>query len=374
MFWEYLKVHWKLPLILTFFLAVEALIFALYRLPVQAVLYAAAVCAFFGVAAAVFDYGSFCVKHRKLQQMRKVIEVSTDHLPLPQSLLEKDYQEMVRALFEQNKSSRDEMEAHFKDTVEYYTMWAHQIKTPIAAMRLLLGETDFPEKQELLEELQRIEQYVEMVLCYLRLDGDGSDYVIKEYDLDKILRQVPEKQELLEELQRIEQYVEMVLCYLRLDGDGSDYVIKEYDLDKILRQVIRKHASSFIRKKIRLDYKETGLRIVTDEKWLFFVLDQIFSNALKYTQSGYVSVLAESPKTLCIRDTGIGIAPEDIPRIFERGYTGMAGRCDKRASGIGLYLCRRICMNLGHQITVTSVPGEGTQVKLDLKNAELEVE
>lgn len=327
MFLEYLKVHWKLPLILTFFLAVEALIFGLYRLPVQAVLYAAAVCAFFGVAAAVFDYGSFCVKHRKLQQMRKEIEVSTDHLPLPQSLLEKDYQEMVRALFEQNKSSREEMEAHFKDTVEYYTVWAHQIKTPIAAMRLLLGETDFPEKQELLEELQRIEQYVEMVLCYLRLDGDGSDYVIK-----------------------------------------------EYDLDKILRQVIRKHASSFIRKKIRLDYKETGLRVVTDEKWLFFVLDQLFSNALKYTQSGCVSVLAESPKTLCIRDTGIGIAPEDIPRIFERGYTGMAGRCDKRASGIGLYLCRRICMNLGHQITVTSVPGEGTQVKLDLKNAELEVE
>lgn len=327
MFWEYLKAHWKLPLILTFFLAVEALIFGLFRLPVQAVLYAAAVCAFFGVAAAAFDYGSFCVKHRKLQQMRKEIEVSTDHLPLPQSLLEKDYQEMVRALFDQNKSSREEMEAHFKDTVEYYTVWAHQIKTPIAAMRLLLGETDFPEKQELLEELQRIEQYVEMVLCYLRLDGDGSDYVIK-----------------------------------------------EYDLDKILRQVIRKHASSFIRKKIRLDYKETGLRVVTDEKWLFFVLDQLFSNALKYTQSGCVSVLAESPKTLCIRDTGIGIAPEDIPRIFERGYTGMAGRCDKRASGIGLYLCRRICMNLGHQITVTSVPGEGTQVKLDLKNAELEVE
>lgn len=327
MVWKYLKTHWKLPLILSVFLAVEALIFGLYRLPVQAVLYAAAVCAFFGAIAAAFDYGSFCAKHRRMQQLRKEIEVSVDRLPQPQSLPEKDYQEIVRDLFARNKSSREEMEVRFKDMTEYYTVWAHQIKTPIAAMRLLLGGTDLPEKQELLEELQRIEQYVEMVLCYLRLDGDSSDYVIK-----------------------------------------------EYDLDKILHQVIKKHASSFIRKRISLDYEETGLRVVTDEKWLFFVIDQIFSNALKYTPSGCVSVFVEEPKTLCIRDTGIGIAPEDIPRIFERGYTGMAGRCDKRASGIGLYLCRRICTNLGHQITVTSVPQEGTLVRLDLKNAELEVE
>lgn len=309
------------------FLAVEALIFSLYRLPAQAVLYAGAVCAFFGMIAAVSDYGRFYVKHKRLEQLRSELAVSVEHLPVPSGLLETDYQEIIRELFAQNRASREEMEAHFRDTVEYYTVWAHQIKTPIAAMRLLLGEADFPEKQELLEELQRIEEYVGMVMCYLRLDTESSDYVIKE-------------------------------C----------------DLDKILHQVIKKHASSFIRKRIRLDYKETGLRVVTDEKWLFFVIDQIFSNALKYTPSGCVSVSVETPKTLCICDTGIGIAPEDLPLIFERGYTGMTGRQDKRASGIGLYLCRRVCTNLGHRITVTSAPEEGTQVRLDLKNAELEPE
>lgn len=309
------------------FLAVEALIFSLYRLPAQAVLYAGAVCAFFGMIAAVSDYGRFYVKHKRLEQLRSELAVSVEHLPVPSGLLETDYQEIIRELFAQNRASREEMEAHFRDTVEYYTVWAHQIKTPIAAMRLLLGEADFPEKQELLEELQRIEEYVGMVMCYLRLDTESSDYVIKE-------------------------------C----------------DLDKILHQVIKKHASSFIRKRIRLDYKETGLRVVTDEKWLFFVIDQIFSNALKYTPSGCVSVSVETPKTLCICDTGIGIAPEDLPLIFERGYTGMTGRQDKRASGIGLYLCRRVCTNLGHRITVTSAPEEGTQVRLDLKNAGLEPE
>lgn len=309
------------------FLAVEALIFSLYRLPAQAVLYAGAVCAFFGMIAAVSDYGRFYVKHKRLEQLRSELAVSVEHLPVPSGLLETDYQEIIRELFAQNRASREEMEAHFRDTVEYYTVWAHQIKTPIAAMRLLLGEADFPEKQELLEELQRIEEYVGMVMCYLRLDTESSDYVIKE-------------------------------C----------------DLDKILHQVIKKHASSFIRKRIRLDYKETGLRVVTDEKWLFFVIDQIFSNALKYTPSGCVSVFVETPKTLCICDTGIGIAPEDLPLIFERGYTGMTGRQDKRASGIGLYLCRRVCTNLGHRITVTSAPEEGTQVRLDLKNAGLEPE
>lgn len=206
-------------------------------------------------------------------------------------------------------------------------MWVHQIKTPIAAMRLIL---------------------------------QGSE--------------APESLELAEELQRVEQYVDMVLCYLRLDGDSTDYMIKEYSLDKMLKQVIRRHASVFIRKRIQLNYENTGIYVVTDEKWLTFVLDQIFSNALKYTPSGSITVTVEKPKTLCIRDTGIGIASEDLPRIFERSYTGNGGRTDQRASGIGLYLCRRICDNLGHRILVTSVPGEGTEVRIDLKNAELEVE
>ena len=212
--------------------------------------------------------------------------------------------------------------------VEYYTLWAHQIKTPIAAMNLLLRE-----------------------------------------------EQGPQTLELRGELQRIEQYVEMVLCYLRLDGDTTDFVLRRYDLDGILRPAVRKFAGQFIRKKIRLDYEPLGAMVLTDEKWLRFVVEQVLSNALKYTPAGgTISVTLEDPLTLCIADMGIGIAPEDLPRVFERGFTGYNGRREQRSSGIGLYLCRRILDRLGHTITIASVPGEGTTVRIGLESRKMRVE
>lgn len=327
LFRSYLKMHWKGFLLFAGFCLVEAVVFGLYHLPVAAVGYAVAICAFFGSIIIMIDYGKFCYRHKRLQQVAREAFVTLENLPCPANLAEADYQEIAQTLLAWGRKLSAEKEENYRELVEYYTLWVHQIKTPIAAMRLIL---------------------------------QGSE--------------APESQELAEELQRVEQYVEMVLCYLRLDGDSTDYMIKEYSLDKMLKQVVRRHASVFIRKRIRLNYENTGVYVVTDEKWLTFVLDQIFSNALKYTLSGSITVTVEKPKTLCIRDTGIGIAPEDLPRIFERGYTGNGGRTDKRASGIGLYLCRRICDNLGHRILVTSVPGEGAEVRIDLKNAELEVE
>lgn len=121
-------------------------------------------------------------------------------------------------------------------------------------------------------------------------------------------------------------------------------------------------------------YAPLNVSVITDEKWLLFVIEQVLSNALKYTRSGSVSITLEAPKTLCIRDTGIGIAPEDLPRVFEKGYTGSNGRTDKRATGIGLYLCRRILAKLGHSITIASTPGMGTTVRIGLEQDALEVE
>lgn len=170
---------------------------------------------------------------------------------------------------------------------------------------------------------------------------------------------------------RIEQYVDMVLGYLRLDSDFTDYVIQEYDLDDIVKPAVKKFAGQFIRKKLQLDYRPLHTKAVTDEKWLQFVLEQVISNALKYTEAGRITIemehgpgTEENSSVLCIRDTGIGIAPEDIPRIFEKGYTGYNGRSDKKASGIGLYLCRRICSNLGHTITANSSLENGTVIRI----------
>ena len=166
----------------------------------------------------------------------------------------------------------------------------------------------------------------------------------------------------------------MVLCYLRLNSSSTDYLIQEYSLDDIIKQAVKKFAGQFIRKKIRLDFQQTQARVITDEKWLSFVIEQVLSNALKYTPSGTITINMEAPKTLCIRDTGIGIAPEDLPRIFEKGYTGYNGRKDKKASGIGLYLCRRICENLGHRITANSSLESGTVIRIHLEQKALKVE
>ena len=176
----------------------------------------------------------------------------------------------------------------------------------------------------------------------------------------------PLSRKLSADLFRVEQYVEMVMMYLRLDSDTSDYVIKEYELDDIVRQAVKKFAGEFISRKLSLVYKPLDTVVVTDEKWLSFVIEQVLSNSLKYTLSGEITVSLKGDRILCISDTGMGIAPEDIPRIFEKGYTGRNGRSDKKASGLGLYLCRRICGRLGHLITIESEPDRGTAVYIDL--------
>lgn len=166
----------------------------------------------------------------------------------------------------------------------------------------------------------------------------------------------------------------MVLCYLRLSADSTDFLFREYDLDAIVRQAVRRYASQFIKKKLRLRYEPLGCTVLTDEKWLLFVIEQVLSNAIKYTPSGFIEISLERPRVLCIRDTGIGIDPADLPRIFETGFTGGNGRLDKRATGIGLGLSRRILQRLGHTISVSSAPGKGTTVRIDLDHAALEVE
>ena len=146
-----------------------------------------------------------------------------------------------------------------------------------------------------------------------------------------------------------------------------------------IRQSIRRFSSEFINRKLILSYTppsdESGtLKMITDDKWFCFVIEQLLSNALKYTRAGTISIFFSQPKVLCLKDTGIGIAPQDLPRIFEKGYTGCNGRTDKKASGLGLYLCKRICKNLGIGISITSEVDNGTCVYLSLDQYPLKAE
>jgi signal transduction histidine kinase len=327
MLWSYCKAKLRGIGIFVLFALICTVVFSLYQLPLGAVGYAVLICAFFGLLFATFDYRAYVHRHESLRQVYRELTVTLSSLPQPRNQLEMDYQDDLWQLFREMQAMESDKTRRYEELVDYYTLWAHQIKTPIAALRLLMQEEDTQQSRE--------EQ---------------------------------------EELQRIEQYVEMVLCYLRLDSNSSDYVIGEVELDGVVRQAVRKYASQFIRRKLKLVYEPVECRVLTDEKWLGFVIEQLLTNAIKYTRTGSITITLEENKTLCIADTGIGIAPSDLPRIFEKGFTGYNGRADKRASGIGLYLCRRILKKLGHTIEVTSAVGKGTQVRLHLDSAALEVE
>ncbi len=247
-------------------------------------------------------------------------------LPAPTNAIEHQYQELLQILLKNKHDLTVQADSKQKDLVEYFTLWTHQIKTPIAAMRLLLQ----------------------------------SEQTVQTSELEM-------------ELFKIEQYVQFVLQYLRLENMSNDLVFKKYEVDTIIKQAIRKNTKMFIRKKIILNYTDVYCTVLTDEKWLLFVIDQILSNALKYTKKGSISIFMKN-KRLIIEDTGIGIRAEDLPRVFDKGFTGYNGRALKQSTGIGLYLCKQILTKLSHGIAIESEVGKGTKVIIDLETNEIGVE
>ena len=320
LFSEYLKYRAKIFITCIFVMAIFVTTDLLFDMPRIAILYPLILTLVVGVIIGGFDLYFFIKKHNRLTQ-------SSDELPEPKNLIEEDYQKIISLMSEEAKTAEQNASAKYTDMVEYYTVWAHQIKTPIAAMRLNLQSEDTESARKLM--------------------GD---------------------------LNRIEAYVEMVLTFLRLDSNSTDYVIKENDLDEIIRPAIRKFSRDFILKKLKLEYEPVNFRTITDSKWLSFIIEQVISNAVKYTSEGSVHIYMNEPGILCIEDTGIGISAEDLPRIFENGYTGFNGREDKRASGIGLYLCKRISDNLGHKIYAESAVGKGTKLFLDMRAKNIGIE
>lgn len=336
----------KLPLVRTYLKRCRAVIaacvcggilcasvFWLYRLPVEAVLYACILSAVPGLGLAVRSFYSYCRKCRDLERMLAWKTGSPEFAAPASDQAELLYRKLLVSSYEERERLLQEEEEKRTEMKDYYTMWVHQVKTPIAAMNLILQT------------------------------GEGPDHG-----------------RLSTELFKIEQYVEMVLQYLRADSPSADLVIRECSLDAIVKKAIHKYAPVFIRKKIALDYRPAACLVRTDEKWLLFVIEQLLSNALKYTESGRISVYqeTESPserssarrkageviRTLVIEDTGRGITPEDIPRVFENGYTGCNGRAGQGSTGIGLYLCKKVMTRLAHEMVIESEPGVGTKVKL----------
>ncbi|WP_312810704.1 sensor histidine kinase [Sedimentibacter sp.] len=311
------------------FVTVFIIIFSLYSLPVEPVLYAMLLAVMFILIVVLLDFIRFYKKHKELLRLKNNVTEVNIKINDSLNLIEKDYQDLIKIIHDNSVENINEKNKSYTDMMDYYTVWSHQIKTPISAMRLILQS----EKSEI-------------------------------------------NNELLEQLFKVEQYVEMALQYIRLDSLNSDLLFKKYSLDDIVKQAIRKYSKLFIRKKIVLVYDELNHTVLTDEKWVLFVVEQILSNALKYTHHGEIRIYMD-PKlsdTLVIEDTGIGIEQEDLPRVFEKGFTGYNGREDKKSTGIGLYLCKQILNKLSHTITIESDTKKGTKVKIGLDVLDIDIE
>ena len=313
---SYLKKNIKVYILFIVFIFIFFIMFYLYNLPLEALIYTGSFCFLAALIASISDYANYKESYKKLNFLEQNILNDLDALPKSLDIRIDYYHKIIEKLYEELEKLTQENRQKNTDMVDYYSMWIHQIKTPIAAMNFLL-------------------------------DNEEVD--------QKILQQ---------ELFKIERYVEMVLTYIRLDSISSDYVITKINLDEVVKDSVKKYATIFINKKIKLNYVSHETMVISDKKWLSFAFEQILGNSVKYSSAGGEITIETCENKLVIEDRGIGIKEEDLPRIFEKGFTGFNGRYEKKSSGLGLYLCKKTLDKLGHHIEISSKVGEGTRIEI----------
>ena len=313
---SYIKKNLKIYLLLIVFIFIFVLIFYLYNLPFEALFYSGLLCFVAALIVSIIDFNNYRKSYIDLKYLESNILNSKEDLPRSLDIRVEYYQKIIERLHNEVEKLKIEDNKKMEDLADYYSMWIHQIKTPIAAINFLL-------------------------------DNEEIDV--------KAFRQ---------ELFKIERYVEMVLTYIRLGSETSDYVITSINLDEVVRENIKRYATLFINKKIKLNYVSHETYVISDKKWLGFAFEQLLSNAIKYTKSGGEISINISESKLVIEDNGIGIYEEDLPRIFEQSFTGLNGRYEKKSSGLGLYLCKKTLDKLQHKIEITSEVNKGTKVDI----------
>ena len=313
---SYLKKNIKVYILFVVFITIFFIMFYLYNLPLEALIYTGSFCFLAALVASFSDFVNYRESYKKLKFLEKNILNDLEDLPKSLDIRIDYYHKIIEKLYEELEKLTQENRQKNIDMVDYYSMWVHQIKTPIAAMNFLL-------------------------------DNEEVD--------QKVLQQ---------ELFKIERYVEMVLTYIRLDSISSDYVITKINLDEVVKDSVKKYATIFINKKIKLNYVSHETMVISDKKWLSFAFEQILGNSVKYTSTSGEIKIETCENKLVIEDNGMGIKEEDLPRIFEKGFTGFNGRYEKKSSGLGLYLCKKTLDKLGHHIEISSKVGEGTRIEI----------
>ena len=313
---SYLKKNIKVYILFIVFILIFFIMFYLYNLPLEALIYTGSFCFLAALIASFSDFVNYKESYKKLNFLEQNILNDLEALPKSLDIRIDYYHKIIEKLYDELEKLTQENRQKNTDMVDYYSMWVHQIKTPIAAMNFLL-------------------------------DNEEVD--------QKILQQ---------ELFKIERYVEMVLTYIRLDSTSSDYVITKINLDEVVKDTVKKYAALFINKKIKLNYVSHETMVISDKKWLSFAFEQILGNSVKYSSTNGEITIETFENKLVIEDKGIGIKKEDLPRIFEKGFTGFNGRYEKKSSGLGLYLCKKTLDKLGHHIEISSTVGKGTRVEI----------
>ena len=324
----YLKNH--IPAIVSAVLCVSitALVLWLYGEPITPAFLCAALLLLMGLIFGIIGYRRFSKKHDML----------TRALPFPQNfaetlsfseeddasemegkigLIEKDYQLLLSKLSDELDKEKEESSSSRNAMLDYYTMWVHQIKTPISAMSLIIQNM---EDQETANRLNS-------------------------------------------QLLHVRNYADMALNYLRLGSESNDLVFEKVDVDEVLRAEIKRAMTMFLSSGLQVDFVPTKLVVTSDRKWLGFIIDQLISNAVKYQKEGVVHFYGDD-QSFTIEDEGIGIAKEDLPRIFEKGYTGYNGHNEKQSSGLGLYLVKKAADMISADVVFTSEVGKGTKVRV----------
>ena len=271
--WEYLRRQRRWAALYVLVALIFAVVFYLHDLPPVALGYALLLCAVVLLLALGAGFAAFRRKCRLLRSILEAEVLTAERLPESADALEEAYQALFKEALRNKALALDARDQRERAMTDYYTLWVHQIKTPISAMRLLLQGKDTDLSREL--EVQ---------------------------------------------LFRINQYVEMVLAYLRLGSESRDFVLRPCRVEAVVRQSVKKFAPLFIRSRIKLELGDLNLTVVSDEKWLAFALEQLLANAIQYAPRGTVELFCRD-RQLVVRDNGIGIAAEDMPRIFGEGAT-----------------------------------------------------
>lgn len=304
-------------------------IFYLSRASMEPLLYSMEVSAFFLVIFGIIDYREFKKKYELLKKELNVEQIYEYEIPSEyyENVIEYEYIKLVNRLICMLKQNNEDTASAARDLMDYYAVWAHQIKTPISAQKLLVQTME---------------------------NGDISEDKIKQI-----------KQELF----KIEMYVDCVMNYLRLEDMSNDFVFEGISLEKSVKNVVKRLATQFIYKKISIQIDVSDRIIYTDKKWFEMILEQLLLNSLKYTDINGKVAIYEQDGNIVIEDNGIGISKEDIPRIMERGYTGLNGRMEKKSSGIGLYLCKKAGDKLGIEFEFKSEQNIGTKVHIKVEQS-----